>query len=84
VYYGSFHPKGDIAMNPSDVHYKEYAITGSYSPTVKGFWTAGRLLSYGLVDPSPFVSERYPMEDCQKALERAGSPDTYRVLLDLA
>jgi L-iditol 2-dehydrogenase len=84
VYYGSFHPKGDIPFSPSDIHYGEYTITGSYSPTVKGFWTAGRLLSCGLLNPAPFISGRYPIDDCQKALERAGSPDTYRVLLDLA
>jgi L-iditol 2-dehydrogenase len=84
VYYGSFHPKGDIPVSPSDIHYGEYTITGSYSPTVKSFWTAGRLLSYGLLNPTPFISERYSMDDCQRALERAGSPDTYRVLLNLA
>jgi L-iditol 2-dehydrogenase len=84
VYYGSFHPKGDIALSPSDIHYGEQTITGAYSPTVKSFWTASRLLSYSLLDPSPFISGRYSIDDCQQALEKAGSPDTYRILLNLA
>ena len=83
VYYGSFHPSGDIPLNPNSIHYSEKLITGSFSPTVKGFWMASRLLSYQLINVKPFISERYPLRDCQKAFERALSPDTYRVLIDL-
>ncbi len=83
VYYGSFHPKGTVAMDPGDVHYTEKCITGAFSPTVKAFWTASRLLSYNLFDPAPFISERFKMDDCQQAMERASSPDTFRVLIDL-
>lgn len=83
VYYGSFHPAGPIQVDPNKIHYSEKRITGSFSPTAKGFWKASRLLGYHLVDVAPFLSERYPMGACQKAFERASSPETYRVLLDL-
>ncbi len=83
VYYGSFHPNGPIEMNPNQIHYSEKVITGSFSPTAKGFWAAARLLGYGLIDVEPFLTERYAMADCQRALERACSPETYRVLIDL-
>ena len=84
VYYGSFHPSGPIQVDPNKIHYSEKSITGAYSPTAKGFWTAARLLGYSLIDVAPFISERYPLEQCQKAFERAASPDTYRVLIDLS
>ena len=84
VYYGSFHPSGMIQIDPNRIHYSEKTITGAYSPTKKGFWQASHLLGYHLVDVAPFISERYPMIMCQKAFERALSPDTYRVLLDLS
>jgi len=83
VYYGSFHPSGDIHINPNKIHYSEKIITGSYSPTTKAFWMASRLLTYKLIDMGPFISERFSMADCQKAFERALSPQTYRVLIDL-
>lgn len=84
VYYGSFHPAGPIQLDPNKIHYSEKRITGSFSPTAKGFWGASHLLGYHLVDVAPFISERYPMSQCQKAFERAVSPETYRVLLDLS
>lgn len=83
VYYGSFHPAGDVQMNPNKIHYSEKVITGSYSPTVKAFWTASRMLGYGLVDVRPFLSKVYPLSQCQEAFEQALSPLTYRVLVDL-
>lgn len=83
VYYGSFHPSGDIAIDPNHIHYSEKVITGSFSPNTKGFWMASRLLSYGLIDVNPFITQRYKMEDCQQAFERALGSDSYRVLIDL-
>lgn len=83
VYYGSFHPSGDIAIDPNHIHYSEKKITGSYSPNTKGFWMASRLLSYGLIDVKPFITQRFKMEDCQQAFERALESDSYRVLIDL-
>jgi hypothetical protein len=40
-------------------------------------------LGYKIIDVEPFISERYTMGQCQKAFERASSPDTFRVLIDL-
>lgn len=84
VYYGSFHPSGPIQIDPNQIHYSEKRITGAYSPTAKGFWTASRLLGHALIHVSPFITERYGLSDCQRAFERAASPETYRVLIDLS
>lgn len=83
VFYGSFHPSGNIEINPNKIHYSEKLLTGSYSPTVKGFWMASRLLGLGLVDTEPFISARYRMDECQTAFEEALKMSTYRVLIDL-
>ena len=83
IYYGSFHPVGEISIDPNHIHYSEKLITGSYSPTIKAFYTATRLLSYRLIDVVPFISERYTMAEAKMAFERAISGDTYRVLIDL-
>ena len=83
VYYGSFRPKDPIKINPDRIHYTEQTITGSYSPTSKGFWMAQRLLSYGLIDVKPLLSVMYPMEEANTAFEQAMSPKTYRVGIDL-
>ena len=81
VLYGSFHPNDPIPTDPNAVHYKEYIITGSYSPSTRDFFRATRLLSHGLVDPSPFISKTFPMEKAQEAFLASLRPDTYRVAI---
>ncbi|MCD8249290.1 MAG: alcohol dehydrogenase catalytic domain-containing protein [Lachnospiraceae bacterium] len=83
IYYGSYHPSGEIAIDPNHIHYSEKLLTGSYSPTVKGFWQATQLLGNNLIDVSPFISAKFGIEDSQTAFERALDMDTYRVLIDL-
>ncbi len=79
VYYGSFHPDGDIAVNPNHIHYSEKTVTGSYSPTSEGFYTAARLIGLGIVDVKPFLTEMYPLSQADTAFRRALSPETFRV-----
>jgi L-iditol 2-dehydrogenase len=83
VYYGSFHPDGDIPINPNAIHYSEKVITGSYSPTSKTFWIASRLLSYGIIDVGPYLSETYPLSKVQTAFERSQDKSIFRVCVDL-
>lgn len=83
VYYGSFSPKDPIQVDPNAIHYTEQVITGAYSPTSKGFYTAARLLSYGLIYVAPFLSGVYPLHEAATALERSMAPDTFRVGIDL-
>ena len=83
VYYGSYHPAGNIDVDPNRIHYSEKVITGSYSPNTKGFWMASRLLSYGLIDVKPLLSAVFDLKDCQAAFEAAARPDTYRVMISL-
>ncbi|MEA4812048.1 MAG: zinc-binding dehydrogenase [Anaerolineaceae bacterium] len=83
VYYGSFHPKGEILIDPNNIHYTEKNLTGSFSPTVKAFWTASRLISFGIVDLSHFLSGEFPMDEAQKAFEQSLDPANYRVMINL-
>ena len=79
VYYGSFHPNDPVTIDPNKVHYGEYVITGSYSPSTIDFYTASRLLSSCLIDVKDFLSEEWGIKDAQKAMERSLDPDTFRV-----
>lgn len=81
VLYGSFHPNEPVSLDPNAVHYREYVITGSYSPSTRDFFRAVRLLSLRLVDPSPFISETWSMDRSREAFEASLRPDTYRVAI---
>jgi L-iditol 2-dehydrogenase len=81
VLYGSFHPNEPMPIDPNAVHYKEYVITGSYSPSTRDFFRATRLLSLGLLNPSPFISAIYPIAKAEEAFMASLRPDTYRVVI---
>jgi len=42
-----------------------------------------RLLEAGLVDPTPLISARYPLDEAPAALEAAARPDVVKVLLEV-
>ncbi|MEL7609552.1 MAG: zinc-binding dehydrogenase [Bacillota bacterium] len=83
IYYGSFHPANDMAVNPNKIHYSEKVITGAYSPTTRSFYQAARILSNGIIDVKPFLSELYPISEANTAFARAMSPETFRVGIEL-
>ncbi|MCL4505538.1 MAG: alcohol dehydrogenase catalytic domain-containing protein [Chloroflexi bacterium] len=79
--YGSVHPKGPIQIDPNLIHYNEWVVTGSFSHTSASFQQAVALIASRKVDLQPYVSERVAFPDVQRGLERAISPDTYRVVM---
>ena len=81
VFYGAIYPKGTMSIDPNKIHYDEINFTGLVSTTKESFRESARILSEGLIDVSPFISEQYPMEEIDKAFRRAVSPETYRVIV---
>jgi hypothetical protein len=43
---------------------------------------ASRMLSYGLIDPSPLLDVVKPMSEIGFAMQRAIEPDSYRVVIE--
>lgn len=86
VLYTSFHPKNPSPTVPLDinhVHYSEMQITGSVNPKVVDFYTASRLLSHRLIDPSPVITEEVPFSELDYAFERSLDPASYRIMVKL-
>jgi threonine dehydrogenase-like Zn-dependent dehydrogenase len=79
--YGSIHPAGDLALDPNEIHYRELVVTGSFSHDKESFRESVSMLNRGLVNVSPFVSERVPFTNADYAMKRAMAKDTYRVVL---
>lgn len=81
VMYSSIHPDEPIEVSPNAIHNSEIVITGSKSPSVRAFDTSARILSKGIVDLKPLLTEAYEKEEADTAFERACSMDTYRVMI---
>jgi len=81
IFYSSIHPDNPIEISPNGIHNTEVIITGSKSPSIKSFDTSARILSKGIVDLTPLLTESYEKQDADTAFERACSMDTYRVMI---
>ena len=76
------HPKGNLELDPNDIHYRELVVTGSFSHDKESFRESVSLLNRGVVNVGPFISERVPFPKVEYAMRRAMSKDTYRVVLN--
>ena len=79
--YGSINPKGLVELDPNLVHYNELIITGTFSHTKHSFRQAVDMLSLGMLNTSPFISERIPFQDVKTGMEHALRSNTYRVVM---
>jgi threonine dehydrogenase-like Zn-dependent dehydrogenase len=79
--YGSIHPKGTAQVDPNLIHYKELVVTGTFSHTKHSFRQAVALLASGILDVSPFITERLAFPQVQEGFEKAIQPGVYRVVM---
>lgn len=81
IQYSSMHPDAPIPVSPQLLHSSEMILTGSISPDVKDFYTANRLLSYGMIDCKPLINSIFAFEEAQQAFEEAVIPGKFRVII---
>lgn len=83
VLFAAAHPEPAFTFLPNDMHNRETGVFGVISGDKQDFYAATRLIRYGLVDLSPLIDARYPLEEIDVALEHAIKPGTYRVVVEL-
>ncbi len=83
VLFAAAHPEPTFSFMPNEMHNRETGVFGVISGEKQDFYAATRLIRYGLVDLSPLIDIRYPLEEIGAALEHAVKPGTYRVVVEL-
>ena len=81
VFYSSFHPDTPIEISPNKIHSTEQIITGSVNPQTSDFLIATKLLSGRMIDVSELISNIFPFDRLEDALENAVDPSTYRIIV---
>ena len=83
VLFAAAHPEPVVTFAPNEMHNRETGVFGVVSGEKQDFYAATRLIRYGLVDLSPLIDARYPLEQVGDALDHALRPGTYRVVVEL-
>ncbi len=78
-------PKGAVNLNLSnDVIFKGLTVYGVIGRRMYETWHQMRtFLSSGLLDPTPVMTHRYPLEQIDNALEAIASGEAGKVILDI-
>lgn len=63
------------------IHHTEVTIAGSVSPDISEFQTSTTLLSKGMLDVSPPISDVIPLNRVQEAFEESQNPRNYRIVV---
>lgn len=80
-YYNPQGPNASIDMNT--LHYKEFNIIGTISPSNKDWKIAIDLNDNKQIDLSKYVSETYKLDDIKEAFDRSLENDVFRVVLNM-
>ena len=81
VLYSSFYPDTPISISPDWLHKSAAKLLGTANSNTADFTKATRLLSQGIIDVKPFVSEVYELKDYKQAFESAIKGDKFRVVI---
>jgi len=81
IFYSSIHPDKPIAISPNMIHNTEITITGSVSPNVTDFLRATTLLSKGMLEVSPLISDVVPLSRIEEAFKESMNPKNYRIVV---
>ncbi|MGB9835022.1 MAG: zinc-dependent alcohol dehydrogenase [bacterium] len=82
--YSAYTEEFDVPVNANYLHRSEISVIGVEGRTEKDFLLATRLISFGTINLFPLVSSIFSPEEGKEAIEKAGSPESYRVIIDFS
>jgi threonine dehydrogenase-like Zn-dependent dehydrogenase len=81
VLYSSFYPPAPAEFQPDWIHKNGIRIIGTANSNSRDFVRAAALISEGIIDTRPFISESYPLEQIGAAFESAVAGGKFRVVI---
>ena len=81
VLYSSFYPDIPVEISPDWLHKGAIRLMGTANSNTVDFTKASRMISQGIVNMEPFISEVYPLNKVKEAFESAIKGDKFRVVV---
>jgi L-iditol 2-dehydrogenase len=81
--YTSYDDDPPFPMGLNSLHRKELQLTGSEGRTELDFRTSVTLLEKQIIRVDDLISEIVPIDDTDRAVQRAIAPETYRILVSM-
>ncbi|MBD2082330.1 alcohol dehydrogenase catalytic domain-containing protein [Leptolyngbya sp. FACHB-17] len=83
LFFAEFPDEVEIPINPNVLYRREIDLMGSYSSSYRVQQLAADIVFQRRIDVDALISDRFPLKDLAKAVDRAVSPtpDTYKILI---
>ncbi len=82
ILYSSFYPDTPLSVSPTFIHKSMVSLMGgSVDANSSDFITSLKLMAAGVIDVNRVISEVGSFYNMEDAIEKAISPDTYRVVV---
>ena len=79
--FAGIYPKDQVQLDPNQIHYGEWIITGSADSTPENMHRALRLIGAGQVQTEALVSHVFPLEDLAKGFDTVKNRVGHKVLI---
>ena len=84
IYTSYYNPEGpEAAIDMNTLHYNEYDIVGTISPSNKDWKNAIDLVMNNQINLNKYVTETFKLDDVKEAFDRSLENDVYRVVLTM-
>lgn len=80
--YSSYYPDEPVDMRFDHIHKAGQKIKGTANSNKRDFIRAARLISHGIVNVKPFITNIYPLSKIEEAFEEAIDQKAFRVVVD--
>ena len=83
VAYSSQHPDVPVSVSIGQIHSREIEIIGTMGSNREETYLATQLIARGYINTDLVIDHVLPAERCQEAFEKATTPGTYRVVMQM-
>ncbi|MCG5102501.1 zinc-dependent alcohol dehydrogenase [Oceanobacillus alkalisoli] len=78
-FFAAGYPNPKLEIDSNIIHYRKIELIGTYGADIADFYHAGRLLNERIINISPLIEEKVPLDNIQKAFEKASTLGNYRI-----
>lgn len=82
ILYSSYYPDKSVEMKFDHIHKSGQKIMGTANSNKRDFIRASRLISQGIIDVKPFITNIYPLSKIEDGFKEAISNKAFRIVID--
>jgi L-iditol 2-dehydrogenase len=81
--FAGFSAGATVTIDPNIIHYGQITLSGASESRRRDFAEAMSLVAQGIIDPTPLLTHRFPLEQYEEAFRVAGDGSALKVVFEI-